>query len=328
MSGGNLRMSDAETLKFLELYRNEPVLWDPTNRDYKKRDRRVAAAQRIADTLNLPGFTPPHVITKFKNLRSSYAQELKKISGSKKSGISADDVYMPKVIWFREMDAFLRPYVKARSTQSNLSSQSRASHEIKLYDDETQDPQIEPHFQEVDVATDPAPQPGPLNESRCPTQATKHFTKLQSPNTARTASEAKFKSTTISNNPETPLKKLERKERVLQKKRNVENETLELLMSAIDKLDRISKRATAEKEDNFDYFGKYIASLLRTLPIQQALSLQQEMITLALNAHRSISAPAPSPLSPSNDQSQGDDFSPQSEDTWISELSTAMDTYN
>ena len=40
MSAGNvLRMSDAETLKFLEYYRNEPALWDPTNDGYKKGTR-------------------------------------------------------------------------------------------------------------------------------------------------------------------------------------------------------------------------------------------------------------------------------------------------
>lgn len=34
-----LRMSDTETLKFLEYYRNEPALWDPTNDEYKKGKR-------------------------------------------------------------------------------------------------------------------------------------------------------------------------------------------------------------------------------------------------------------------------------------------------
>lgn len=122
MVGGNLRMSDAETMKFLEYYRNEPALWDPTNDGYKKRDTRAAAARRIAEALHFPDFTASHVITKFKNLRSSYAQELKKIAASTKSGISTEDIYVPKVVWFKEMDAFLRPHVKSRATQSNLVS--------------------------------------------------------------------------------------------------------------------------------------------------------------------------------------------------------------
>lgn len=126
MSGGNaLRMSDAETLKFLEYYRNEPALWDSTNEGYKKRDTRAAAAQRIVEALNLSDFGPSHVITKFKNLRSSYAQELKKIAASTKSGASTDNVYVPKVVWFKTMDSFLRPHVKSRDTQSNLVSNKK-----------------------------------------------------------------------------------------------------------------------------------------------------------------------------------------------------------
>lgn len=122
MSGGSLRMSDAETLKFLECYRNEPVLWDPTNEGYKIKETRAAAAQRVARALNIPDFTAAHVIVKFKNLRSSYAQELKKIAASTKSGVSNDNIYVPKVIWFKLMDAFLRPHVKSRAMLYNLVS--------------------------------------------------------------------------------------------------------------------------------------------------------------------------------------------------------------
>lgn len=119
---GIIRFGDAETLKFLECYRNELVLWDPTDEGYKKRDKRAAAAQRIAEALNVTNFNASDIITKFKNLRSSYSQELKKIASSTKSGVGADDVYKPKMVWFKLMDAFLRPHVRTRETLSNLVS--------------------------------------------------------------------------------------------------------------------------------------------------------------------------------------------------------------
>lgn len=120
MASNILRMNDAETLKFLEFYQNEPVLWDPTREDYKNRNARAAAAKRIASAMAIDDFTDVHVIMKFKNLRSSYSQELKKIQQSIKSGCSLDDVYIPKVRWFKLMDSFLRPHVKGRETHSNF----------------------------------------------------------------------------------------------------------------------------------------------------------------------------------------------------------------
>lgn len=57
---------------------------------------------------------------KFKNLRNSYCQELKKIANS----INAQDgpVYKPKVFWFRRMDAFLRPHLQPSRTTGLLVS--------------------------------------------------------------------------------------------------------------------------------------------------------------------------------------------------------------
>lgn len=96
------------------------VLYDPTMDEYRDRDLRAAAANRISKDLNIHGFGPKEVITKFKNLRSSYCQELKKISDSERSGSGTDDIYKPKVFWFEQMNNFIRPFIQQRPTQSNL----------------------------------------------------------------------------------------------------------------------------------------------------------------------------------------------------------------
>ncbi|KAK5642117.1 hypothetical protein RI129_008284 [Pyrocoelia pectoralis] len=175
-------------------------------------------------------------------------------------------------------------------------------------DGDGEDPQSEIEFQQVAVVTDSSPQAGPSTEQpRSSAQQVKHFSELQSPNAAHVVSEATSKSSSF-HNSETSIKiPPPSREHIIQKK------LAEILMSAIDKLDKISEGATVNKDDNFDHFGKYLASLLRTLPIEQSLRLQQEIITRTLNAHilGSISSP-----SPSDDQSPADHaFSPKREDT-------------
>lgn len=116
----SLKLSDNETLRFLELYQTENVLYDSTLESYRDRDLRLAAAKRISCVLNVSGFGPKEVMTKFKNLRNSFCQELKKIADSERSGADATDVYKPKVFWFELMNSFIRPFIQQRSTKSNL----------------------------------------------------------------------------------------------------------------------------------------------------------------------------------------------------------------
>ncbi|XP_066152782.1 uncharacterized protein [Euwallacea fornicatus] len=320
-----LRMSDSETLKFLEYYRNEPSLWDPINEGYKKKEARTAAASRIAEALNLPNFTTAHVNNKFKNLRSSYAQELKKISGSAKSGASTGDVYVPKVVWFKQMDAFLKPHVKSRATLSKLR---RAPEEVCIKINancaKTECPQSNIQFQGRHTPTEPGPS---IEQSAYLVQREKQSIELQSHFT-RAASATNCKSRS---SPEpclgTPSKRLPLNNRVIQKKRHIEYEAPEVIMAAMEKLDKISERVIC-KEDNFDHFGRYITSLLRSLPKQKALKLQQEIITRVLNAHMSISNS--SSFTNLNYQIDADVFSPPSttQESWISELPTAMDSYS
>ena len=122
-----MKFNDRETALFLELYESETVLYDTNAESYRNRDLREAAAKRISDTLNITGFGPKEVIAKFKNLRSSYSQELKKVADSERSGRGTDEVYKPKVFWFEQMDRFIRPFVQQRPTTSNLVSRKRSS---------------------------------------------------------------------------------------------------------------------------------------------------------------------------------------------------------
>ncbi|CAK1590391.1 unnamed protein product [Parnassius mnemosyne] len=63
------------------------------------------------------------VITKIKNIRSTYSQEGKKINNSMKSGAGADSIYKPSVKWFDILHDVLRSgNLENRKTQSNMNT--------------------------------------------------------------------------------------------------------------------------------------------------------------------------------------------------------------
>jgi hypothetical protein len=41
-------MCDRDAIKFVELYESEPILWDPTLKNYTSRECRIASAKYIA----------------------------------------------------------------------------------------------------------------------------------------------------------------------------------------------------------------------------------------------------------------------------------------
>lgn len=110
----NVRLNEKMTLKFVELYRDQRMLWDKEHEAYNKRTDRFQAYRRIADGMAVEGLGVPEVASKIKNIRSTYLQELKKIkdykrpqsnvNGEEDSGSSG---YVPKLPWFPIMDSMI-----------------------------------------------------------------------------------------------------------------------------------------------------------------------------------------------------------------------------
>jgi hypothetical protein len=114
-------MNSTQLIKFVELYREAECLWNINSSVYKDRDARDQCLKEISQEMCIEGFGPREAAQKIKNIRCAY-QELKKIRNSKKSGVSADDIYRPKVPWFDVVDAFLKKVSKIKPTTSNLLS--------------------------------------------------------------------------------------------------------------------------------------------------------------------------------------------------------------
>lgn len=99
-----LRITDEKTLQLVQECEKQECLWNTHLVDYPNKEERLRAYEVIAQRLDIPNFTARHVRTKFKNLRNSYCQELKKIA--------ADEKYKPKVMWFAYMDKYLKPHLQ------------------------------------------------------------------------------------------------------------------------------------------------------------------------------------------------------------------------
>lgn len=115
-----MKWSEAETIKFVELYRDHECLWNVCKPIYRNNQLRLAALEQIVAEMNIDGFSVAEARIKIKNLRNTYNQELQKIEKSIKSGMGGDDVYTPSMKWFKIMDAFVRKTKEKRSTQSNM----------------------------------------------------------------------------------------------------------------------------------------------------------------------------------------------------------------
>ena len=109
----NTKLTANQITKFLNLYENNPCLWDVGSDLYNKdRDCREQAYRRIVENMNIEidGFNATSTKLKIRSIRNSYSLELAKITKSKRSGAGTEDIYKPNVAW--------NPVVQIRNTQS------------------------------------------------------------------------------------------------------------------------------------------------------------------------------------------------------------------
>ncbi|EDW00867.1 GH20783 [Drosophila grimshawi] len=104
------RFTDERHMKFVELYRREPCLW---NRRPYLNGARNAAYRRIQLGINAEADITENHLTlegvkmKIKNMRTGYHQELKKIR--------ANPEYKPKIPWFAPLHSFVAQFVDKKS---------------------------------------------------------------------------------------------------------------------------------------------------------------------------------------------------------------------
>ncbi|CAG5006426.1 unnamed protein product [Parnassius apollo] len=119
MAASRKKWTERDTVRFVELYEEEQVLWNMRLKDCKQKRCPECAIQCIIHNLNMEA-TIQEVNTKINNIRSTYTQEKVKIKKSTGTGSGANDVYVPSLAWYEIADRFLSGVIKSRKTYQNV----------------------------------------------------------------------------------------------------------------------------------------------------------------------------------------------------------------
>ncbi|CAG4944662.1 unnamed protein product [Parnassius apollo] len=271
-----LRISDDKTLQLIELYKKEECLWNTHTAVYKNRFKRQEAAERIAKALDIKHFNARHVIIKFKNLRNSYCQELKKIAATAANG--EGNTYKPKVFWFNTMDSFIRPHLN-QTRELKLKMDNRTS---SVGDDQSsvfikKEPEAEKWVQ----MTDPEDVIVPDTIKEEP--EAQEWVQMTNPEDVIVPDTSKSRDNFSGSEYEESLecglaKPLGHNE--FGKKRKFDDLHNESLAVTLRDINTQLHVLTNQRDDCFDSFGKYISSMLRSMPMQKALELQPKIVAL------------------------------------------------
>ncbi|GBL89751.1 hypothetical protein AVEN_104688-1 [Araneus ventricosus] len=121
----NMRFSEEQTCKFVDLLQEHECLWNNTIDSYKSRQMRYRAVETIAADMALPEFNCKEVRLKSKSLRSTYHLEVGKIQKSVRSGMATENLYVPSMKRFNTMDGYMKNVTYKRDTIDNLLSRKR-----------------------------------------------------------------------------------------------------------------------------------------------------------------------------------------------------------
>jgi hypothetical protein len=115
------KWNSKKAIAFIQEYKTHECLWNFQSPQYKNKQLREAAYKQIVDAMDITEFVIPKVKNKIKNLRSTYAQEMKKVQESKKSGAGVDNVYESNIQWLKELQPGYRD-ADVRKTLDNASN--------------------------------------------------------------------------------------------------------------------------------------------------------------------------------------------------------------
>lgn len=118
----SLKWSESVMMKFLELYHKHNCLWNHRTDKYKNKDARENALASIVKEMEISGLTIADLKNKIKTVRTMYKKEHSLVCKSIKSGMGTEEVYVPKLFWYKRADIFLNGVTNTRDTSSNLVS--------------------------------------------------------------------------------------------------------------------------------------------------------------------------------------------------------------
>lgn len=116
-----LKMCDFRTYshelltEFIEAFRNNPCLWKIRSNDYKDKNLKLQAYNNLLEIIRKVerDATIENVKKKINSLRAGFRKEHKKVQDSKKTGSGTDQVYVPK-LWYYSQLEFLKDQAQGK----------------------------------------------------------------------------------------------------------------------------------------------------------------------------------------------------------------------
>ncbi|XP_076249331.1 uncharacterized protein LOC143188775 [Calliopsis andreniformis] len=127
--------TESQTLKLVILYSRHECLRNPFHPDFKNILCRYKAYKQIVDSMNICGLIVCDCIKRITYLKTQYCYELSKISAA----ISCEKFYKPKASWFPIMHEIFFPFIKSYGYVDNSWKAREGKNDTfnDCYDNET-----------------------------------------------------------------------------------------------------------------------------------------------------------------------------------------------
>lgn len=138
------KWNSQDILRFLNIYEHYEALWNTQHSDYNSKNKRDRVMKELMKELLEKNIIVENIDSlrrKIKIIKNVYRQELVKMEKSKSSG-KVDEIYNPKLIWFKRADAFLGNVISARSSTSNLDLSAEESVKNIDQQDESEETEV------------------------------------------------------------------------------------------------------------------------------------------------------------------------------------------
>ncbi|KAL4091218.1 hypothetical protein QTP88_025943 [Uroleucon formosanum] len=119
----NMEWSNDLILEFLELYEQEPCIWNPKHPQYKIRNTVYDSWENISKNLSVP-YSISDLRKKKYSLMATFRKLVNKVKASKKTG-SGLDIYKPDWFAYEAMAKFLHSVNQPNTIKSSRVSVSR-----------------------------------------------------------------------------------------------------------------------------------------------------------------------------------------------------------
>ena len=123
------------TRHLIDFYREEPCLRNVKSVEYRNRDRKATALQKIAEHMNSSGWSlsAEDVRKKIDTLRNQHRRDRRHVQQSMKSRAGANDVYIPR-LWCYDALSFLNDGDDPRPSVTNIDRSTHTPDDVTTGD--------------------------------------------------------------------------------------------------------------------------------------------------------------------------------------------------